>query len=98
MLLSVASFSGENTAWFFGNVRAKLPAPLLGLDNYWSTVSTLLFPLQQGINHLIFTVNNEKPSLGLQERVGLYCIWPLWRCRSRYYIARTTEGKNDAEH
>lgn len=97
-LLSIAPFSGENIAWFFGNVRAKLPAPLVGLDSYWSTVSTLLFPLQQGVNHLIFTDNNEKPSLGLQEKVRLYCIWPVWRSTSRCYIARTTEGGNDAEH
>lgn len=72
VLLSIASFSSDNTVRFFGNVRGKLPALLSGLDGYWSIISTLLFPLQWGTNHLILTDNNDKPSLGLQEM--LYCI------------------------
>lgn len=40
-LLSIASFSSENTASCFGNVRGKLPALLLGLDGCWSQRSAI---------------------------------------------------------
>lgn len=91
VLLSIASFSSKNRVNFFWNVREKLPAPLLGLDSYGSTMSTLLFPLKWGTNNLIFTGNNEKPPLDVQEM--LRCIWPLWRSRSRSCLVRSNRGE-----
>lgn len=95
-LLSIASFSSENTASCFGNVRGKLPALLLGLDGCWSTSSALLFPLQWGTNHLIFTDNNEKPSLGLKEM--LYCISPCGEAGTELTLPGARKGGNDPEH